>query len=405
MIVQNSETKILSQLHSGNVVSLLQQLVRIRSDNPPCQLGEIASFVAKHLRAAGIKVQLEGDAGDGWERLNVIGTLKGAGGGPTLILAAHTDVVPPYDLSKWQVDPFAAEVVNGEIIARGTADTKGSLAAMMAAVEAIAASGVKLKGDLVLLAWAGDEATPLGARYFNGIAYLADNDRLKGDAMILGEPYDLKIVYLSRGRVWFEIEIGGEATHSATGKGINAIRKAMNLIEDIYTIKVGEHPVLGKDSINVGTIKGGTQPNIVPDSCTFTFDIRFGPPLSVGAVMGMVEEKIKQRQAADPQFVLKSLKVTEKREPLGFAADQPLNLALERAGKIALNVDLELGGALSFGDTADWKDRVGIKEACLFGPGKTKEAHAVNERIAVADLVAAAKVYALAASYYCGVAE
>jgi acetylornithine deacetylase/succinyl-diaminopimelate desuccinylase family protein len=403
--VKEFETKILSQLHSDKVVELLQQLVRIRSDNPPCQLGQIASFVAGCLRASGLDARLEGDAGDGWERTNVVGTLKGMGGGPTLILAAHTDVVPPYDLSKWTVDPFAAEVVNGEIVARGTADTKGSLAAMMSAVQAIAASGVKLKGDLVLLAWAGDEATPPSAKYFNGIAYLAFNNRLKGDAMILGEPYDLKVVYISRGRVWFEIEIGGEATHSATGKGINAIRKAMNLIEEIYTIKVGEHSVLGKDSINVGTIKGGTQPNIVPDSCTFTFDIRFAPPLTVGEVMGMVEEKIKQRQAADPQFIFKSVKVTEKREPLGFAADQPLNLALQRAGKSALNVDLELGGALSFGDTADWKDRVGLQEACLFGPGKTKEAHAINERIAIADLVAAAKVYALVASYYCGVAE
>ena len=71
---------------------------------------------------------------------------------------------------------------------------------MMSAVQAIAASGVKLKGDLVLLAWAGDEATPPSAKYFNGIAYLAFNNRLKGDAMILGEPYDLKVVYISRGR-------------------------------------------------------------------------------------------------------------------------------------------------------------------------------------------------------------
>lgn len=177
-----------------------------------------------------------------------------------------------------------------------------------------------------------------------------------------------------------------------------------NLIEDIYTIKLGQHPVLGKDSINVGTIKGGVQPNIVPDSCSFTFDIRFAPPLSVGDVMSMVEEKIKQRQAADPQFILKSLKVTEKTQATRVCRQSAAEPCAQAAGKNTLNVDLELGGALSFGDTADWKDRVGIKEACLFGPGKTKEAHAINERIAVADLVAAAKVYAFAASYYCGVA-
>jgi acetylornithine deacetylase/succinyl-diaminopimelate desuccinylase family protein len=403
--VVDLENRILSQLHSEQVIALLQELVRTRSDMPPGKLGPIAALVSDKLRAAGLEVRVEGDRGETWERPNVIGTLKGVGGGPTLILAAHVDVVPPYDLTKWEVDPFVAEVKEGKIVGRGTADTKSSLAAMMSAVGAIAASGVKLKGDLILLAWAGDEWSPPDGKYFNGISYLAFNDRLKGDAVILGEPYDLKVVYISRGRIWFEIEIGGEATHSATGKGINAIRKAFNLIEDIYTIKVGEHPVLGKDSINVGTIKGGVQPNIVPDSCTFTFDIRFGPPLSVGDIVRMVEDKIRQRQAADPQFIFKSMKVTEKREPLGFAADQKLNIMLQRAGKAALGYELPLGGALSFGDTADWKDRVGIKEACLFGPGKTKEAHAINENIEVADLVAAAKVYALASAYYCGVAE
>jgi acetylornithine deacetylase/succinyl-diaminopimelate desuccinylase-like protein len=87
----------------------------------------------------------------------------------------------------------------------------------------------------------------------------------------------------------------------------------------------------------------------------------------------------------------------ERREPIEFSADGRLIRALRDAGRAALGRDLPLGGAVSFGDIADWKDRVGIEEACLFGPGETAQAHAIDEHIAVADVVAAARVYALAA--------
>ena len=163
-------------------------------------------------------------------------------------MAAHMDVVPPYDLSLWKVDPFSGEIINNKMYGRGTADTKGSLAAMMAATAAVAALDLDLEGDLKLVAWSGDEYNPPDAKYFNGMSYLALNDLIKGDAAVFGEPYDLKITYLSKGRIWFEFEIEGVASHSATGAGVNAILKAIELIEGIYQINVGEHPVTGKDS-------------------------------------------------------------------------------------------------------------------------------------------------------------
>ncbi|MDH4138213.1 MAG: M20 family metallopeptidase [Anaerolineae bacterium] len=399
----NALEEILRHIKEDEVVELLQKLVRFPSINPPCQLDEIASFVADQLRGYGLEVEIEGDRGDTWARPNVIGTLNGRGGKPTLLLAAHTDVVPAKDLSLWELDPFAAEIIDGTIYGRGTADTKGSLAAMMAAVKAVIKSGVQLKGCVKLVAWAGDEWQPPDAKWFNGLSYLAAYGLLKGDAVVLGEPYDLKVCYTSRGRIWFDFEVGGEATHSATGKGVNAILKAIKLIQGIYQIKVGEHPVLGKDTINIGTIEAGTQPNIVPDSCRFTFDIRFGPPLTTEKIEEMVKEVIKDLEKTDQQFQLKKMEVTERREPLEFPQHSNLNRAIREAGRDALGKGLDFGGALSFGDTADWKDAVGLKEACLFGPGKTKEAHAINEHIEIADLLAAAKVYALTIPYYCGV--
>ena len=70
---------------------------------------------------------------------------------------------------------------------------------------------------------------------------------------------------------------------------------------------------------------------------------------------------------------------------------------MQHAARIAVGRELPLGGALSFGDIADWKDHVGICEACLFGPGETPQAHALNEHVRLDDVAAAAGVYALTA--------
>jgi succinyl-diaminopimelate desuccinylase len=396
------EKEILKRIDDGYVVDLLQRLVRIPSIAPPCQLDEIASFVSAEMESNGLTVVTAGDRGQDWSRPNVLGTLEGTSEDWGLILNAHMDVVPPYDLSQWDFDPFAGQIVDGTIYGRGTADTKGSLAGMMAAARAIALSGLAPQKSLAVVAWAGDEWTPPDAEWFNGETYLATHGFLKPAPYIGGEPYDLKICYISRGRIWFDFVVGGEATHSATGKGINAILKAIKLTQGVYQIEVGRHPVLGADTINVGTIRGGTQTNMVPDECALSFDIRFAPPLTTSKVRMMVEDVVENLKSSDPNFELLVMEMPEKREPIEFPSEGNLVQAMLKAGRVGLGRDISLGGALSFGDIEDWKDEVGIVEACLFGPGETKQAHAVNEHIELDDLLAAAKVYALTALHCCG---
>lgn len=390
---------VLEHVDDEYTLDLTRRMIRIPSTAPPLQLEEVAVAVAREIESYGLMPTLDGDSGDGWTRTNVLTSL--GEGTPTLLLAAHTDVVPPYDLAQWRYPPFAAEVEEGVLYGRGAADTKSSLAAMMAAMRAVARSGLKLAGKVVLVAWGGDEWRPPDARWFNGLAYLAAVGKLQAEAAIFGEPYDLRICCASRGRLWFRIEVGGESTHSATGKGINAILNSVKVIDAIYGVGVRDHPVLGRDTINVGTIEGGTQPNIVPDSCRLTFDIRFGPPRSSRDVEGEVRAAI-ERLGTDPTFRLRECMVTERREPIEFPDAGALVAALRAAGAAA-GRELTLGGALSFGDIADWKDTAGLREACLFGPGETAQAHAVNEHIAVADVIAAARIYAAAIVAYCGV--
>ena len=393
------EELVLRQFDENYTLSLLQKLIQIPSAFP--QYEEIASFVEEELKKLGLEVRVSGDSGEGWKRSNVIGTYEGQGKGRTLILAAHTDVVPPYGLSSWKVEPFAGKVIDGKVYGRGAADTKGSLAAMISAARSVVSADLELEGNLVVVAWTGDEYTPKDAKYFDGMSYLALNDLIKGDMAIFGEPYDLHVTYMSRGRIWLEFEIGGEASHSATGRGINAILKSIKLIESIYQLRLGEHPVTGKDTINVGTIHGGTQTNIVPDSCNLTFDIRFGEHLTTSKVEEMIKKKTQEIRRSDPQFIMRSMKILERLEPFGFPRDSTLNSALIKAGQ-QIGVPLRYGGAVSFGPVANWKDRVGLTEGCLFGPGETGEAHAINEHISVKDLHSAAKILSLTIPYSCG---
>jgi succinyl-diaminopimelate desuccinylase len=311
-------------------------------------------------------------------------------------------VVPPYDLTRWHHPPFDGVLADGVIWGRGATDAKGSLAAMMAGVRAMARSGLRLAGTVKLVAWTGDEAHPASMAYFSGITYLVRTDRLKGDALIWGEPYDLRVVRGSRGRVWLRFVVGGEASHSASGAGVNAIRSAARLIEAVYKVPRLTHPLVGTDTINVGTIKGGVQTNMVPDSCTVTFDIRFGPPRSTDQVVAQAREQVDALARSMPEFRLQSLEVPERKEPVEYPEGLPLYRAAIAAGVPAVGHPLEYGGALSFGDTSEWREQACLREICFFGPGKTEMAHAVNERVAAADVAAAARIYALTAATYCG---
>jgi len=190
--------------------------------------------------------------------------------------------------------------------------------------------------------------------------------------------------------------------HSALGMGVNAILKAMKLTQLIYSdLKLGTHPLLGADTINIGVIEGGKQPNIVPDKCTFSFDIRFGPPLTPDEIVARVENIVERLKMEDPDFKLNYMKAYERQQPLEFPSDSHLVKTMKKAGETS-GKPLELGGAVSFGDVWQWKDKIGLKEACLFGPGKTDQAHAINEHIEIKDLLDATKIYALSLFYGCG---
>ena len=135
------------------MIALTGELIRIDTSNPPGNETAAAEHLASHLAAAGVECEL---LGPDPERLNLVARIRGTGEGPSVMLMAHTDVVPaPTD--NWTVPPFAGTLRDGRIVGRGAADMKGELGARTVAMAAFARSGVQPRGDVVLVAEADEE--------------------------------------------------------------------------------------------------------------------------------------------------------------------------------------------------------------------------------------------------------
>jgi acetylornithine deacetylase/succinyl-diaminopimelate desuccinylase-like protein len=137
----------------AEAVELARALVALDTSNPPGNETPAAELLAEHLSAAGAECEL---IGPDPARLNLVARVPGGGEGPSIMLMAHTDVVPA-PRANWTVDPFAAEVIDGHLVGRGAADMKGELAARAAAVAVLARSDEMPTGDVLLVAEADEE--------------------------------------------------------------------------------------------------------------------------------------------------------------------------------------------------------------------------------------------------------
>ncbi len=208
-------------------------------------------------------------------RPNVVGVLKGQGGGRSLILNGHIDTVP-YDETEWSVPPLSGEIRNGRMFGRGTADMKSGLAAMIMAVETIVEAGVGLRGDVIVQSVVDEEG--------GGNGTLACVDRgYTADAAIITEGTDEKIVVANRGVLNVEITVKGRAAHAAQKwAGINAVEKAMKIVAGLLELEKSwlvhkKHSLLPSPTITVGQIEGGIGATVVPDLCALKIDVKFLP--------------------------------------------------------------------------------------------------------------------------------
>ncbi|MDY3239403.1 MAG: M20 family metallopeptidase [Anaerovoracaceae bacterium] len=337
-------------------------------------------------------------------RYNTVAILEGTERetSPSLMLTGHMDTVPAYDFEK-AFEPWEdAENVYG----RGTVDMKGALAAAMCAMVEIKESGTRLKGDLIFCGVADEEEAGIGTRSLIETGPEATYT-------VVGEPTDLHIALGHKGLEWIEVTFKGKKVHGgAQEEGVNAIMMAgrfLQKLETEYLPKLAQrtHPILGKATLNIGTITGGDQPSTVADHCSIRLDRRCLTSETIAQVYEELQELIDQLHREDPRFEAEIRDVfdgtTLPHIPFCTDADCPVVKAAENA----LRACGEEPVVTYF---PAWTDagfiQAGTSSQCIIlGPGGVATAHSVHEYISKKQLRMAAEIYRSMAMEICQVDE
>lgn len=267
-------------------------------------------------------------------------------GEPVVTLSTHIDTVPPFYPSR-EDEEF--------IWGRGACDTKGLLASMIKAIEALLTAGESNFGLLLVV---GEERNSTGA-------YYAAQHPRGSRFLINGEPTECKLALGSKGALRFEISASGRMAHSAYPElGESAIEKLLDALERIRRIKLPLDPILGASTLNIGTISGGRAPNVIPDQASAELFIR------------LVDDGSSTRAA-----VVEAVKgLADAKEILSIPAVHMEPLEGFETSVVSYTTDIPaFGGA--------WG------RPLLFGPGSIHYAHTDAERVPKAELLEAIESY------------
>lgn len=335
----------------------------------PARFGEknVADFLAAVAARAGLEVEFQNVLP---ERSNLIVRLQPRNRiRQTVLLAPHLDTVNADD------SQFVPRRKGSRLHGRGACDTKGSVAAMLTALCALAESSNRPREtEIVFAGLIDEEQAQAGSRA------LVKN-RFPADLAIVGEPTSLRVVTAHKGSLWLELETRGVAAHGATPQfGRNAIHqmaRIVHLLETDYAAQLRrrKHALLGHATVSVGTIFGGAQPNIVPDRCVITIDRRTLPGETGAGVKREIQKllRLKKLPAA-----IRSGKLAPAL-PLETNHRLPLvRKFLEAAGQP------RPAGVHFFCDAAVLS--AGSIPSVMFGPGNIAQAHTADEWIALAEL-------------------
>jgi len=372
--------------NKDEIIRLAQELIRVPSFSGDAKgLSEISQIISEEMNRTGLSVELiEAEKG----LTNVIGKFRGSDTAPWILFNGHTDVVPVQSDRDWIVKPFGAEITDGRIYGGGACDMKGGLTAMLAASKIVFSLSPEYKGNIVLTATVDEE---IGG--FKGMKYVVEQG-IKADMGIVCEPTDLKIVNVCKGLLWLRLRAKGKSAHGGMPEqGINAIYKMSKILNRLegYDFKQTPHEILGKPTISVGSVRGGTQPNIVPDSCEAEIDIRYLPNQNHLQIIDDLERLVGELREKDPQIETE-IEIIRYRSSLEISKETQVVKIIMGAVKRILNSYPEFRGMISPADS-EYLVNAGIPSV-MFGPGSEQLAHSSNEWIAINDILTSVKIYA-----------
>ena len=395
---------------------------------PPREEEKLQDILERRLRALGAETELWEPDPIGPEhpylafgldfagRPQLVARLRGAGGGPSLLLNGHVDAVATGPSELWASDPFRPEVRDGRLYGRGACDMKGGLTTLAFAVEALRRADVRLRGDVVFCSNTDEESSGVGG-------WAAVRHGVRADAGICAEPTGFDAYAACRGTATGVLAVPGRAGHVEmpqphwrAGGAVNAIEKALPLIASMGRLRDEwrkrpdqSHALLSPSSVTPTIVRAGEWSVTYPESCTVTCDLDYLPVSVDEAGTGRpaqreVEEWVAAIAAADPWLVENppSWKWVDDCPPAEVSADHGIVTGtleaaadLGRTGKVA--------GLDSWHDAATYT-LLGGTPTISFGPGQLLVAHSVDEYVPVDDLVDHAAAVALVLMRWCGVA-
>src|SRR5499427_8765342 len=301
------ESKYLKHVDRDEIVSIVSDLVRQDTTNPPGNEHLCKETVSRCMQRLGMEVSYyEKEPG----RTNVVGRI--GRGSRSIGFVSHMDVVPPGELDQWQTPPFEPVIKDGKIFGRGTLDDKGSFACAYSACKAFLAEHPTFDGTIYLIAAADEE---LGSEL--GIIYLVEECGLRFDVALIPDGGRMDVsVYGEKGILWVELTSHGIQAHGSTPDlGRNAIIPLAEALAEIKTLDLGANYDRAFDgwTMNVGTIQGGSSTNTVPAAARATIDFRLPAGISKQQVLTKIDDKLSavKRRSPDSDVLVKVLHETE----------------------------------------------------------------------------------------------
>jgi acetylornithine deacetylase len=412
--------KILETIDANRdkAVKFLQQMISIPSVTG--DEGAIQSFLADYLKKIGLEVDMwETDwaalkkhpgyipVERGYEgRPNIVAAWKGSGGGKSLLLNGHVDVIPVGKGEGWSDDPWSAKIKNGRIYGRGSCDMKSGVASHILAVELLKAADLRLKGDVLIDVVVDEEVSGHGTLDTVIRGYQAD-------AGISGETSELAVQPACIGRIWFEIEIQGKpAGIQRRYQGVSGIElgyritKAVEALEAerVATVK---HPLYPKpiDALPcmIGAFHAGNFPSSFPATCLLKGSMATVPGEDHEGVKASLVKHIAKVAADDPwmkdnppqvRFVGYDAQASE------IAREHPIVQTVSRNYEEVTGKQPEISGRQGAADTR-FLNLYGHTPTVIFGPGSTAVMHSDDEYVSIDDYMTSIKVMALSIYDWC----
>jgi succinyl-diaminopimelate desuccinylase len=396
---------VLNSIDREELVRLARELVRIpsvyRPEEPDGNEARAARLVADYLERAGFEVNIE-EVKPG--RPNVWAVWEGDSPGKTLLFEAHTDVVTEGSAEDWNHPPFGAERDGGRIYGRGACDTKGNLAAAVAAVRAVKDSGVPFPGSLILCHPVDEEGMMAGIKAFIERGY-ADGV----DAAVICEPEENQLCIKQKGALRVEVTLRGTMAHGAMPQsGVNPVTRAARFVVAVEELegeeieRHGEDPFLGYPSLTptilMGPDSGEPQVNVIPASAYVALDIRTVPDQSHKDLVKRLEDIITRLASEDPDFDA-TLEMIEERPPTETPKDEPLVRAMARAYDNLTGEEPTYNGVPGATDGTFLHAWAGIPIVTT-GAGNREIPHQADEWVDEDELLTTCKLYAATAMYY-----